>query len=497
MHKATRWLFLSALFLLNAAAGHAGQIKAYVAPFAVTGAANSTELKNSLQHLLQSRLSSDTVIAVESPEGADISIKGSYFAFGKVFSIDTVAKSSSGTVLARAFEQGESQEEVLQAVGKLAKTLLSGIEKNYGKIEAAPAPAVAPARSLIVPAGPAVVKPPPQSDIVRVATVAELAASGWISQKLPGELIGIALGRTLGSGEREVFIAGIHSVQFFLQGKELKLQAEITLPVYQQILGIETADLDADGTLELYLTVMNADELVSEVWTPAGSSLQKVAEKLPYYFRAVSMQGRDKKIFAQQTARDSDFSGDLYEVKKKGSLFGISDPLKLPRYANIFNTATFLNKEGKRLFAVLKQDGQLLVFDETGRNLWESSDKYGGSETFFSRDDLPGMRITGAQQRKIFLEQRITVTSAGEIIVPKNDGFLVIGNNRSYSKNSVFAFAWNGVALDELWHTKQSQNYLADYRYDEGSKELLLLEVVKKAGIIEKGASALFIKKVE
>ena len=107
------------------------------------------------------------------------------------------------------------------------------------------------------------------------------------------------------------------------------------------------------------------------------------------------------------------------------------------------------------------------------------------------------MQTTGTPRRKIFLQQRITVTKGGEVIVPKNDGFLVIGNNRAYSKNSVFAFAWNGVMLDELWHTKQSQNYLADYRYDEGSKELLLLEVVKKAGIIEKGASALFIKKVE
>ena len=502
MYKAVRWSVLSsALLLLTVVSGHASQIRAYVAPFSVTGAPDSAVLRNSLQGLLSSRLSKDEVIAVESPEGADISIKGSYFAFGSVFSIDTVAKSSSGSVLVRAFEQGERQEEVLQAVNKLAKTLLSGIEKNYGKTAAgsaaAPATTPAPARSQTVSADSAVVKAPPQSDIVRVATVAELAASGLISQKLPGELIGIALGRTLASGEREVFIAGIHSVQYFLQGKELKLQTEITLPIYQQIIAIETADLDADGALELYLTVMNGDDLASQVWTVADNSLQKLAEKLPYYFRAVSMQGREKTIFAQQTARDSDFFGDIYELKRKGALFGISEPLKLPRYANIFNTATFLNKEGKRLFAVLKQDGYLLVFDESGKNLWESSDKYGGSESFFTREDLANMNVTGSKRRKIFLEQRITVTKNGEIIVPKNDGFFVIGNNRSYSKNSVFSFAWNGVALDELWHTKLSQNYLADYRYDEGAKELLMLEVVKKAGIIEKGATALYINKVE
>lgn len=497
MQRVTRLLFLSALLLLTAAASHAGQLKAYVAPFAVTGAANGAELKSTLQNLLLSRLGSDSVIAVESPEGADISIKGSYIAFGKVFSLDAVAKNSSGQVLVRAFEQGESQDEMLPAVGKLAKRLLAGIETKSGKIESVPAPVAAPARSQIVSASPAVVKAPPQSDIVRVATVAELAASGWISQKLEGELIGIALGRTLASGEREVFIGGIHSVQYFLQGKELKLQAGITLPVYQQLISLDTADLDQDGVPELYLTVMAGEELVSEVWAPEGKALQKIADKLPYYFRSLSVQGQELKIFAQQTSRDSDFFGDLYEVKKKGSLFGISEPIKLPRYANIFNTAIFRSKEGKRLFAVLKQDGYLLVFDETGMNLWESSDKYGGSESFFTRDDFSNMNVTGAARRKIFHEQRITVTKSGEVIVPKNDGFFVIGNNRSYSKNSVFAFAWNGVSLDELWHTKQSQNYLADYRYDEGTKELLMLEVVKKAGIIEKGASALFIKKVE
>jgi len=496
MQKTTRWLFLTVFFLLPAGTVHAGQIKAYVAPFSVTGATSSAELRNTLQNLLLSRLSTDTVLAVESPEGADISIKGSYIAFGKVFSIDAVAKNSSGNVLIRAFEQGENQEEVLLAIGKVAKTLLSGIEKSVGKIEAVPLPTAAPAKSLIVSAVPPVVKAEPQSDIVRVATVAELA-SGWMSQKMAGELVGIALGRTLASGEREVFIAGIHSVQYFLQGKEMKLQAEVTLPVYQQLLAIETADLDSDGLPELYLTIINGDELVSEVWTAEGAALKKLSEKLPYFFRALSVQGQEQKIYAQQSARESDFYGDLYEVKKKGGLIGISNPIKLPRHANIFNTAIILNKEGQRFFLVLKQDGYLLVFDEAGKNLWESSDKYGGSESFFTREDLANMQTTGTPRRKIFLQQRITVTKSGEIIVPKNDGFFVIGNNRSYSKNSVFAFAWNGVMLDELWHTKQSQNYLADYRYDERSKELLLLEVVKKAGIVENGATALFIKKVE
>jgi len=499
MQNPTRLLFLSAVFLLAAIDCSAAQIRAYVAPFAVTGAANSAELKATLQNLLMSRLSNDTVTAVESAELADISIKGSYVAFGKVFSIDAVAKSSTGKVLTRAFEQGESQEEMLQAIGKLAKTLLAGIDRNYGKSEAARTPeAVAPKAAAVaaVPV-PKVEKVAPPTDIVKAATVTDPAASGWISQKLEGELVGVALGRKLVNSEREVFIAGNRSLQFFRQGKELKLLAEITLPVYQKILTIDAADLDSDGIPEIYLTVLSGEDLVSEVWTPDGNSLKKIGEKLPYYFRAVSFQDRDNKIFAQQAGRDIDFFGDLYEVTKTGSLFGITNPLKLPRDANIFNTAIFLTREGKSCFVVLNPDGYLLVFDETGKHLWKSSDKYGGSEIFFAREDLADMRITGSERRKIFLEQRITVTKNGEIIVPKNDGFFVIGNNRAYTKNSLFAFAWNGVMLDELWHTKQSQNYLADYRFDEENKELLLLEVVKKAGLFDKGASALLIKRVE
>ena len=72
-----------------------------------------------------------------------------------------------------------------------------------------------------------------------------------------------------------------------------------------------------------------------------------------------------------------------------------------------------------------------------------------------------------------------------------------MGDSRSYNKNSIYAFAWNGATLDELWHTKLSQNYLSDYLYDEARKELLLVEVVKKEGLIDMGASAISVKKIE
>jgi hypothetical protein len=129
--------------------------------------------------------------------------------------------------------------------------------------------------------------------------------------------------------------------------------------------------------------------------------------------------------------------------------------------------------------------------------LWRSSDKFGGSESNFQWHDDSKVRITGATERWIFLEQRIVITKDGVVIVPHNSGFWVVGNSRSYSKSSLYGFTWNGATLEQKWHTNQSQNYLADYSYNESRNVLILLEVVKKAGMIEKGASAVSIKKIE
>lgn len=479
---------LSVFLLLAAVDCFAGQIKAYVAPFAVTGAAVGNELKATLQNLLMSRLSSGSIIAVDTAEAADVTVKGSYVAFGKVFSIDSVANGRDGKVLVRAFEQGESQDEVLSAVGKLAKTLVGGIEKSYLPSVGAAQPPLA-AKATEPPTAP--------RDIIRAATGSNQTGSGWISQKLVGELSGMALGRTLASNEREIFLTDSHSLYYYHLGKELVKIAQVTLPVHQKILGVDVVDLDGDNLPEIYLTVMSGEDLASQVWTADGKTLQKQAGDLPYFFRTFAGPGNSRTLYAQQTGRDDDYYGGLYEVVRKGAGFDFVNPLPLPKNATIYNTAIMKSKDGSRNFAVLNPDGYLLVFDVQGKELWRSSDKYGGSENFFSREDPLGMKTTGAAQRKIFLEQRIVIAKNGEIIVAKNDGLFVIGNSRSYTKNSIFAFSWNGVMLDELWHTKVSQNYLADYQYDEGLKELLLLEVVKKEGITESGASAVSIKRVE
>ncbi|HEY6871909.1 MAG TPA: hypothetical protein VI298_04175 [Geobacteraceae bacterium] len=139
-NRAVPFLLLLALLCFAPSAG-AGVLKAYFPGVAVTGAQNRDEMRTGLRTLLVSHLTSGGVFAVDTPADADIIVTGDYVEFGKIFSIDAVAKGKDGTFLARAFVQGEGKDELVPAVGKLAKDLVGDVRKGSAPLAGQPASA--------------------------------------------------------------------------------------------------------------------------------------------------------------------------------------------------------------------------------------------------------------------------------------------------------------------------------------------------------------------
>ena len=420
--------------LLCTASAFGAQIRAFVPPFAVTGAQNRDELKGVLQTLLSSRLSGEGLLAVESPVGADITVSGSYVAFGKVFSLDAVAKNSAGSVLSRAFIQGDNQDELIPAVGKLAKMLTDDLARTTLPAASRQPPAVQTPPQAAKAAADIVRKEQPAAvtaDIVRAQSIERSSGSNWVSERLPGAMNGIAEGRTLENGDREFFVTGKHSLRYYRLGKELKLVTEIPLSASKVILSVDAADLDGDGVPEIYLTVMDGDYLASEVWEPGKNSLKMIADKLQYFFRGMAMNGKDKRIYAQERGLDGEYYGDVYELVKTGATFTVKNPIKLPKYGTIYNFNRFTDAKGKSMFVLFNPDGYLLVFSPEREQLWKSSDKFGGSDLHFNKSTGPGASTAISLSKYIFLDQRMVVTSRGEIIVPQNSGFFTIGDSRT------------------------------------------------------------------
>jgi hypothetical protein len=323
-----------------------------------------------------------------------------------------------------------------------------------------------------------------------------LPAMGAITP-MEGLFTSIALGRTLPSGERELFVAGERTIRYLRSGRDMKQIAEVVIPVPARILAVDTADLDHDGTPELYVTIIDREALSSRIYRPTDSGLELLAENQHWFFRGIGSDLKDRTIFVQGMDNDGNYYDSIAELVKSGNSFETRNTGKLPAQGNIFNFTRFRDAAGTELMAVLDEDGYLVISTIDGKKLWKSSDKYGGSETSFKHESLTQMRSIGDQYRWTFIEQRIITLPDGTLLVPHNEGIFSVGNNRSFNKHSLYALKWTGALLAEAWHTRQMPSYLADYAYDPAAREVLLLEVVQKPDLFDKGKTTITINKID
>lgn len=476
-------MLAAVLFVSCAVPAFAAQLRVFVAEMSAAGVQNRDEMKLTLQTLLASRLNGDKIAVVGSAAEADAVVSGTYVSIGRVFSIDAAAKNAAGKVLARAYVQGGTEDELIPAVGKLAEKLSGELEKLYpgGKRDVQAPQAVIPA---------------PVGDIIKPRAQDTAVPSGWLSGRLTGAANLLAVGKTLPDGSREVFVAEERRLSYYLKGGEMKMVAEAELGNGSKILSLDTIQGD-DGALDVYVTVIRNSEPASQVWQVKGDKLHLVAENLPYFFRSVSLSGGPKRLYAQTMGRNDDFYGDVSEATRNGSVITLKNPLKMPRYGTIYSFNQFRDHGGKLFTVVINPDNYLIVYDQNLDEIWRSNDKFGGTELFFQKEDDSNLRVSGDRFRWVFMNQRLQVSAKGEILVGKNEGSFVLGNARSYKRGAVYCMAWNGSSLEEKWRTRETQNYMPDYFFDEARNELLILQTVQRPGIGSRGASSLSIKKVE
>ena len=467
-------LFLFILTTCNTA--WCAPITVCVAEFNVSGIVKPEEMKATIQALLLSRMASEKIVTVSKPEGADIKISGSYLLSGNMFSLDAAATNSAGTVVTRAFTQGKNPDDLIPAVSTLAKSLSDGIDKALPS-KAQPA------------------APQPTDMIIRPQKV---SARQLALFKMDGALKGLAVGRTFPGGDRELFVIGSHTLRYYRQDTELKMLAEINYETYDNLLAVDTAYLDNDKVPEIYVTIMRGEALVSQVWTLDGTSLKQIAGPLPYYFRALTSEGGVKKLYAQQISDRDDFHGPVAEVVKSGQSYRLANPVKLPKPGYLYDFNIVKGLKSELDYVVIDRDRYLKILNPAGDVLWKSNEEFSGSETYFARAEAVSQQGSEEGYRKVYLDQRIIIKANGELLVPKNSESWYMLNKHSYSRSSIYCFVWDGVNLEEKWHTGETDNYLADFAYDDVSHELLLLEVVGKCeGLFASAASRLVIKKID
>lgn len=518
----SRYLMVFIVVLFAAQCFAADPLRVYVGDFNAVGAASKDETKAALKALMASRIGNEQLLSVGSAEEAELLVSGTYLTIGKQYNLDAVAKTAAGQTITRSYVHGEGGEDALfgavnTLADKLSAELVSKLSSNAIP-RTAFVPAVVASQQPLQPVQ-SVPAYPVQGDVVRSAIPQQ---SGDLQRVPPGDIIRpqafyrgapnrgeikrldgmfnlLAFGGIDKDGKRLLFMAQDRAVQLVREGESRPL-AGLGLSIDRKILAIDYVDADGDGTPELYVTVVRDGDVSSQIWELKNNKLVKVADNIPYFFRAIALAGGPMKLYAQEQGRQEQrYYGDVYQVERKGSKIIRKEKIPMPRYGNIYSFNQIKHQSGELLTVVYHEDNLLVVYDSKLKELWRSNDYFGGSELFYQVEDDAMVNPTTDKYRWFFMNQRIIVTSQQEVLVGKNDGFWVLGNARMYKKGAVYSLYWNGAALEEVWRTKDTQNYMPDFWFDEPRNELLLLQLTQREDPImrTKGASALQVKRVE
>ncbi len=493
MNRVTYLVLGIVLLLAQVIVAEAAQVKVYVGEMNVVGAQNRDELKAALQPLLASRLSGGDLIAVASPNEADVLVTGTYVAIGSMFSLDAVISSPARKTLARSYVQGESQAQLLSAVEKLAEKLKPELLKVTPIDKSAP---VQPSRSALV-AAPVPVVAVATEEIVRIPQQQAAAKNVWKSSKLDGALVSLAAADQAADGGRELFVAESNRLcHYRLQAGELRLISENKFPVYKNILYLDTVPA-GDGVTDLLVTIMANEQLESQVWRydAKAGKLQLLADKQPYFLRGVSVAGSAKQLYVQKLGAANSFSEPIYVAELSNGQVRQKSVVRLPAGIPVYSFGQYKDKAGMLLTVALSSAGRVVVYTPEMAELWQSTETYGESELFMEKRDSDA--IGQQEDPKIYLKQRIQVLANGEVMVSKNDMYPLLGVKAGLKNGRIYGLAWNGSDLVQSWHTRSTDNYVADFAYDARSKELFQLEVVSRPNILSRGSSVVSVRKVE
>jgi hypothetical protein len=333
-----------------------------------------------------------------------------------------------------------------------------------------------------------------------VSEADESAAVLWKTQKFKVDIKGMALGDVDGDTNNEiVFISNnIIFIYRHVDGRFGKI-TEIQGEAVNTYIGVDVADINDNGTSEIFVTSLSDDSRVrSFVLEWNGTEFKTVVEKENWHFRVINASDRGERILLGQKGGSKDiFLGGIHELIWDNGRYASADKERLPRGMNVYGfTYGNVLGQGQESILALSRNGTLRILDGSGNEEWTSSDTYGGSDIFLLSPADKKAATTPTRQtdpnafKGQYLQQRIFVTDLDkdkkkEVILVKNHDAVrgAFRRYRSYNGGHFEALVWDNVGFRKKWKTRKFSGYISDYDVGDfdnnGTDELVFALVIK------------------
>lgn len=300
------------------------------------------------------------------------------------------------------------------------------------------------------------------------------------TQRLPYNMVDMAVGDFNGDGKNEIAILSDHDLRIYSwpANGQLKLLAETTVSRSNNNFSMRAIDLNRDHCMALVIatTEVSSNRPYSYIYSFKGNKLTPIGERIPYFMSVMRVpptyaptlvgQGWDSlKLFAP---------GVRIMTKQDGS-YSLGTRLDLPTGATVFNCVWLpAGKSGKgEQLVMLTDDERIKLFQGNGNNLVHTTmERYSGSATGMDHyKGMPGLGVDKNYQlpSKYFAPMRLIAADIGNtgeytllVNKPISTAAQFFDRYRFFPQGEVHALFWDGVGLGLKWKTRRIRGSVAE-----------------------------------
>ncbi len=318
----------------------------------------------------------------------------------------------------------------------------------------------------------------------------------WKSSELPIQIFGIGAGDIDANGNMEMVAASGHDIHVFhLQGNEVVHHGEIKGEKYHSYLSIDVADINKNGTAEIYVSCENAGSgsLTSFVTEWDGKQFSPVIQDQNWYFRVVRTE-KGHQLLGQKKGISIAYIPEIYELSWKDATLVTGRKKLLPEDTMVFGVSNGFTGENKDLVAAFDSGDRLCMIRESGSVVWKSDVPYGGRERFVKTIE----DYSKNEAERFYLPQRTfskNMDGKSIVIVPFNDSSSgrFFQKFRNFSNARFLFFAWDALGLSINKRSQDLSGYVSDFCVadvnNDGLEELVYILVTERESAFRSGKS--------
>jgi TolB-like protein len=314
-----------------------------------------------------------------------------------------------------------------------------------------------------------------------------------------GALNGMAIGDLDGDKKNEIVVIYDRTIEIFKTLANGRLQSvqkiQEDVPI-MKLIGVDVADINHNGRSEIFITRFSSSskQVKSFVIEYNETRYVKGNETFPWYLRVVKDAKGSEALYGQLTGKEGPYvPKKVFKVEWNNQTYAQGMTVKTPGEFSIMSLTSgdVLNKDATN-FVFTDQKGRLVIFNESGRKIWESDEGYGGSKLYYR---FPKVVHEFTEANFNYFQPRNLVFDLGGdgktelfVIQNKEDSNYLFPSNRSFKKGSIDIFSMNEMGLTPDAHLPKrvpGQITCIDIGdHDNDGTVEFLVAMIKKSGSI-------------